>query len=444
MGSRKETWVSKFGGTSLANYRQIEKVKNIVLSDPRRKIIVVSAPGKEHGEDEKITDLLYSCHRLCASGKSFDKPFEIIRSRFLEIAEHLQVGKTVKDELQEIYERIPEETEPDYAASRGEYLNGKMFAEYIGAEFVDAQDVLFLTADGQVDETSYGKTAEAFSDPQRLYVLPGFYGTNPEGRIMCFSRGGSDISGAVAARALRADLYENWTDVSGILMADPRIVPDAKVVREITYREIRELASIGANVFHEEAIAPVRKVGIPIQIKNTNDPDAPGTSIVSYRNIDDCPVVGVSGKKPYRRVIIEKFMLNRYPDFSEMTAKLLNEAGLKSDVTISGFDAVTLYIDTKLFEDVEEIQERILVELEADACAVSEPLALIGIVGEGTAVEAGLLNQILFVLQSFGISPVSVTSGISPLSMLISVPVDQYEHTVSVLAHEAALQRSYL
>ncbi len=430
----KELWVSKFGGTSLANAKQIQKVKDIIASDERRRIVVVSAPGKEHKEDEKITDLLYQCHRLVERGESIDKPFGIIRKRFLDIAQSLQAGSQVKDELDWIYEQIPREKTPDFAASRGEYLNGLMIAELLGAQFIDASEVIGLTDDGQVDESSYERCAARFNDPHAIYVLSGFYGSDPSGKVKTFTRGGSDISGAIAARSVGADLYENWTDVSGLLTADPRIVEDAQVVRNITYREIRELASIGANVFHEEAIAPVRKAGIPIQIKNTNDPLAPGTKISSDRDVSSQPIVGVSGKMPYYRVIIEKFMLSRYPEFPAQVRELFSDMGLRSDVTLSGFDSIALYVDAKQADwDSSVTAKRIEQELEADACEITGPLALIGVVGEGIPVTAGLFEQVPAALRKSGIETVSITAGNSPLSLLVSVAEADYRKALAAL-----------
>jgi len=436
------TWVSKFGGTSLANAAQIRKVQEIIQSDKRRKIVVVSAPGKEHPEDEKITDLLYACHRLSSQGKSFDGPFEIISSRFMAIAKELHAGSFVEHELQEIRRQIPRESSPDYAASRGEYIHAKMIAELLGAVFIDAGDIIHLTRDGRVNEKSYETCAAGIADPEKTYVIPGFYGSDPEGKVKTFTRGGSDISGAIAARAAGAELYENWTDVSGILMADPRIVRDAQVVKEITYREIRELASIGANVFHEEAIAPVRKAGIPIQIKNTNAPQEPGTCILSDRNTDAQPIVGVSGKLPYRRIIIEKFMLNRYPEFAENARTLLNSLNMHSDVSITGFDAITFYVDAKQVDgDLEGLSDNICAQLEADACDISHSLALIGIVGEGIPEKKELTEQVLTAMRQSGLAAVSVTAGNSPLSMLLSVCDEVYAEALPVIVKAAASQQ---
>ncbi len=435
MQKKESLWVSKFGGTSLANVEQIRKVCSIVRDEPKRRVIVVSAPGKEHGDDEKITDLLYACHRLSAQGRSFDEPFGIIRKRFLSIAKELSIGSTIEQQLEEVYTRIPHEKLPDYAASRGEYLMASMAAELLHGVFIDAEGMVMLTDRGNVDESSYSLVEAKLNDPDTRYVIPGFYGTDSQGTIRTFSRGGSDITGAIAARALGADLYENWTDVPGICMADPRIVEDAMVLREITYREVRELASIGANVFHEEAIFPVRKAGIPIVVKNTNSPHDAGTMILSQRSIDDVPIVGVSGKLPYRRIIVEKFMLNSFPEFPSKINALLDRLSLKADVQIRGFDSVTLYINVQQQEGLaEDFVALVREELDVDACEVSQPLALIGVVGEGVAVRHDLLETILQRLKEERIPIVSVTSGNSPLSLLVTVDAVHHRQALASIA----------
>ncbi|MCK5200831.1 MAG: aspartate kinase, partial [Spirochaetales bacterium] len=300
--------VCKFGGSSVAEASQILKVKNIIESDPDRRLIIVSAPGKRNNSDEKITDLLYRCHdEVHSSGKA--ESFKIIRERYSEICKSLKIND-INDILDEVESGIESGKGPDYAASRGEYLAARMLADFLGAEFIDTADVIGLTEDGRVDESSYRKLNARINDKGR-YIIPGFYGSDSDGKIKTFSRGGSDITGAIAARSVNADVYENWTDVSGLLMADPRMVDGPALVKELTYKEIRELASIGANVFHEEAVTPVKDHDIPINIRNTNDPEAPGTMIVTRRDASEFPIVGISGKTDYRTIFVEKLMLNR-------------------------------------------------------------------------------------------------------------------------------------
>ncbi|MGM0431158.1 MAG: aspartate kinase [Spirochaetota bacterium] len=433
MKRENELWVCKFGGTSLANARQIMKVRDIVLSDERRKVVIVSAPGKEHPEDTKITDLLYRCHELASRGGDYEDTFAIIKKRFLDIAEALGVGSRIEQELDTVYSRLPKEKTPDFAASRGEYLNALMFAEYLGAEFVDTENVIILTDDGRVDDSSYEQVAGKLSDPQRMYVIPGFFGSNRQGVVKTFSRGGSDITGAIAARAVGADMYENWTDVSGIYMADPRIADEAGPVAEITYREIRELASIGANVFHEDAIAPVRRAGVPITIKNTNDPQASGTLITPERDAAKQQIVGVSGKKPYRKLVMEKFMLDRYPEVPGKLRSILQQHNVTADVVVDAFDAMVFYLAAEMAEPTaQRLKEQIVNELEADVCDVSKPLALVGIVGEGIAELPRLLEEVVGALRKKSIYP-AVIAGNTPVKMLLAVEVAAYNETVKTL-----------
>lgn len=431
--------VCKFGGSSVADAAQIRKVQRIVEEDPNRRLVVVSAPGKRSSSDEKITDLLYLCHSLAEKGESIDGPFGTIRDRYLEIAEELKIGIALEEILGEIGEKIRSGASADYAASRGEYLSGLMIADFLGAEFLDAEKVVRLTEDGQVHESSYQLVARRMQG-EGVVVMPGFYGVTPEGELKTFSRGGSDISGAIAARAVQAEVYENWTDVSGILMADPRIADNPPPIGQITYREIRELASVGASVFHEEAIAPVKSVGIPINVKNTNDPAAPGTFIVAERDTSGAPVVGVSGKKPYRKIVLEKFLLNRYPQFAAQAAEKLRDAGCPVDFELKGFDTLTLFAGGKgkTGAQWDEICRKLTGEMHADSCSVGPEVAMIGVVGEGLAGEASIVTRILGALQAASIPLEAVNYGGSPVTMLTAVPADRADQAVRALADTIA------
>lgn len=434
MSHTKEIWVSKFGGTSLANARQIMKVKDIVFADERRKVVVVSAPGKEHKEDTKVTDLLLNCHKLVEKGKPIDEPFAIIRKRILEIARELRVNEAkMQEELDAMYARLPNEKTADYAGSRGEYLNGLMIAEFFGAKFIDAEDIVRLTKDGRVDEQTYDIAGRALKSVEGRIVVPGFYGKGPDGKIKTFSRGGSDISGAIAARAVEADIYENWTDVSGIYIADPRIAANAGPVSRITYREIRELATIGASVFHEDAIAPVRTVGIPINVKNTNDPTAPGTMITAERDASKDHLVGVSGKKPFRKFVFDKFMLDRYPEVSLGIHEAVAQKQLAADVVVDAFDTLVMYVATEM-DDAEALAltKEFAANLDIDTCQVSGQMVLLGIVGEGMSEEPRLLDAVTAKLSALQIVP-EVIAGPLPVKLLISVPLAAYSAAVNAL-----------
>jgi aspartate kinase len=433
MARSSQIWVSKFGGTSLANAQQIQKVRDIVFADEQRKIVVVSAPGKEHREDIKITDLLLTCHRLVAQGNSYDEPFAVIRRRIKEIATQLQVTADMDAELDAIYARLANEKTADYAGSRGEYLNALMISEYFNATFIDAESVITLTEDGRVDESTYDLLGDAIKKVSGRVVLPGFYGKGPHGGIQTFSRGGSDITGAIAARSVNADLYENWTDVSGIYIADPRVAEKAGPVDTITYREIRELATIGASVFHEDAIAPVRSVGIPINVKNTNDPTAAGTMITATRDAQLQHLVGVSGKKPYRKLIIEKFMLDRYPETAKAIHQLIAQKKLACDVVVDAFDTMVMY----LFDDMDDAAADALVHditdhIDVDICEISEQLVLIGVVGEGMDQEPKLIESVSTALSSLQI-PVSIVSASLPIKRLFAVPLADYAPALNAI-----------
>jgi aspartate kinase len=425
--------VCKFGGSSVAEAAQIRKVKSIVEQDSSRRIIVVSAPGKRHKQDEKITDLLYACHAKVEKGESIDALFGTIRSRFLEIAQELKVSGSLEDSIAEVKETIKAGASADYAASRGEYLSGLLIAEFLGAEFVDAEKVVRLTDDGRVHEKSYQLVAQHMAE-RGLYVLPGFYGATLDGTLKTFSRGGSDISGAIAARGVHAEVYENWTDVSGILMADPRVVDNPKPIEEITYREIREMASVGANVFHEEAIAPVKSMGIPINVKNTNAPVDKGTFIVAERDIAKAAVVGVSGKKPYRKVLIEKFMLNRHPEFPYQVQQALRKTGLALDFELKGFDTLALFVGSEGDIDWNELQHTVVQNLNADSCKVDEEVAIIGVVGEGLAAHGQVVGMVLKTLKQSSIAVEALNYGGSPVTLLVGVPIAAYTRALQALA----------
>src|SRR5690606_18235266 len=265
---------------SVADHNQFLKIRKILQSNPKRRVVVPSAPGKRHGGEAKLTDLLYLCHDMAQKQLALDGPFALIRHRYLEIEKGLGLDAGMAGTLEAFRAGIENGATRDFVASRGEYLCGLLMAAFLGAEFVDPKDAIFFDATGRIDARTYEALSARMADEKKIFVVPGFYGADAKGRIKTFSRGGSDISGAIVARAVTAELYENWTDVSGLLMADPRIVENPHPLDEVSYREIRELSYMGASVFHDEAIAPVREVGIPINIRNTNRPDDPGTMIV--------------------------------------------------------------------------------------------------------------------------------------------------------------------
>ncbi len=415
--------VSKFGGSSVAEASQIRKVKNIIESNPERRIIIVSAPGKRNPEDEKITDLLYRCNDEVESG-SEAKSFSIIRERYIEICNDLGMGD-ISEILDEVESGIESGKGPDYAASRGEYLAARIFADYFNAEFIDTAGVIKLTDDGRVDESSY-QTLNKMIKGDRRYILPGFYGSNSKGGIKTFSRGGSDITGAIAARAVGADVYENWTDVSGLLMADPRLIDNPVVVEELTYKEIRELASIGANVFHEEAITPVKDYNIPINIRNTNEPEDKGTMIVTDRDSSYFPIVGISGKTGYRNIFVEKLMLNRYPGFREKFLTILKENNIFPEFESTGFDSISFLAPENQFIMIDSVTKMIKKNLNPDLVELRPSLALIGVVGSGLPEQIGVAADVFTALKSKKINVRFINYGGSDITLIVGVDIDYY------------------
>jgi aspartate kinase len=415
--------VSKFGGSSVAEASQIRKVKKIIDSNSERKIIVVSAPGKRSLSDEKITDLLYRCNDEVESGSGLQS-FKTIRERYNGICNDLGIDE-IPAILDEVESGIADGKGPDYAASRGEYLSARILSVFLGAEFIDTAEVIKLTDDGRVDETSYQALNSKIKGDGR-YIIPGFYGSDSKGDIKTFSRGGSDITGAIAARAVGAAVYENWTDVSGLLMSDPRIVDNPGVVKEVTYKEIRELASIGANVFHEEAITPVKDYNIPINIRNTNKPEDPGTMIVTARETYNSPIVGISGKTGYRNIFVEKLMLNRYTGFREKFLSILNANKIFPEFESTGFDSISFLAPENQFEMVESVIDEIKEKLNPELVELRSSLALIGVVGSGLPEQLGVAADIFTALKSKKINISFINYGGSDITLLLGVDTAHY------------------
>jgi len=415
--------VSKFGGSSVSEASQIRKVKKIIESNSKRRLIVVSAPGKRNPEDEKITDLLYKCSSEVESGLE-PKSFKIIRERYTDICNDLGLDD-ISEILDEVESGIASGKGADYAASRGEYLSARLLSVFFEAEFIDTAEVIKLTDDGRVEESSYKTLNDKITDGER-YIIPGFYGSNSKGEIKTFSRGGSDITGAIAARATNAEIYENWTDVSGLLMSDPRLVDNPGVVKELTYKEIRELASIGANVFHEEAITPIKDYNIPINIRNTNFPEADGTMIVTNRDASKSPIVGISGKTGYRNIFIEKFMLKRYKGFREKFLSILNGNSIFPEFESTGFDSISFLAPENQFEMVENVIKEVKEKLNPELIELRPSLALIGIVGSGLPEQIGVAADVLTALKSKKINVRFINYGGSDITLLVGIDSSYY------------------
>jgi aspartate kinase len=427
--------VCKFGGSSVAEAAQIRKIENIIKADPRRRFIVVSAPGKRSKRDQKVTDLLYLCHELAGAGLPIDEAFHLIRERYLEIARELGAGIDMSALLAEVQDGIIGKASRDWVASRGEYLAARLIANYLGARFVDTEKTVKIREDGRVDESTYQLLAAGLGGTgQGLFILPGFYGSTLEGQLKTFSRGGSDITGAIIARAVRAEVYENWTDVSGFLMADPRIVKKPKPMRCVTYREIRELAYMGANVFHEEAIFPVFGANIPINIRNTNAPDDPGTLIVDKRDTRDGVVIGIAGKKGFSIIFIAKLLMNKEIGFGRRLFGILEAHGISFEHAPSGIDTMSVIVaDEQLKDKTHLLLEEIQKELNPDRVEILDGYALIATVGEGMAYHPGIAGRLFAALGAAGINVRIIDQGSSEINIIVGVESKDYEAAVRAI-----------
>ncbi len=426
----------KFGGSSVADGSQITKIKAIIEADKRRRIVVVSAPGKRHAGDPKLTDLLYLCQDMAAMSTAIDEPFALIYGRFAEIAADLGLSESICVEIDQFRMELLAGCTGDYAASRGEYFSAKMIAEYLGGKFIDPAEDVIITANGTIDPETYPALATKFRE-DRLYVMAGFYGRDRFGEVKTFSRGGSDISGAVAARAAGAILYENWTDTSGILMADPRIVKDPQTITEISFREIREMAYMGASVFHDEAILPVREAAIPIRIKNTNRPEDPGTLIVSELSeatIAATELAGIAGRKDFTMINLEKSLMNKEVGFAHKLLGILHEHGVSVEQCPSSIDSISVIVeDAELQGHEPGILEEIRHRLRPDSLSLEKNLALVAVVGEGMVRTIGIAAKIFNALSKANINVRVINQGASEINIIVGVAARDYERAVRAL-----------
>ena len=431
--------VCKFGGTSMANADAMQQVKKIILSDPDRRYVVVSAPGKRNKEDIKITDTLYACYDEVVSTGKCEKHFALIRERFTSIVAELGLKLDIKAILDKTEAEIIANKSADFSASRGEYLSAIVVAEYLGYEFVDASDMVRFESSGRLNEEyTDDKVKTRLKDVERA-VIPGFYGKDYEGKIKTFSRGGSDITGSIIARGVKADLYENWTDVSGFLICDPRIVPEAKAIKQITYKELRELSYMGASVLHSEAIFPVKKAKIPIVIKNTFKPEDPGTLIVpneQYTLADNNDVItGIAGKKNFIVIVLEKSMMNSEIGFIRRVLSVLEHHGLTVEHLPSGIDTLSVIISSEqlksgdLYDIVNEIRENV----SPDFVHVIENISIIATVGHGMTRRQGTAATIFNALAEAGINIVMIDQGSSELNIIVGVENADYEKCIRTI-----------
>ncbi|BDD88275.1 aspartate kinase [Desulfofustis limnaeus] len=427
----------KFGGSSVADADQFSKVAAIVKADPRRRIIVVSAPGRRHQDEPKITDLLYLCCDMAAMGTDIGEPFGIIQSRFTEIADALRLDSAVPELLDSFRQDLETGCSRDYAASRGEYFCARLMAEYLQAEFVDPADHIVIRPNGTVVPQTYQTLAARFRDQTQRYVMAGFYGRGQDGEVKTFSRGGSDISGAIAARAAGAILYENWTDTSGILMADPRIVGTPRCIDEISFREVREMSYMGASVFHDEAILPVREAAIPICIKNTNRPHDPGTRIVprlSQQTLVSTEIAGISGKKPFTMISLEKTLMNKEVGFGYRLLGILRQYNISFEHCPSSIDSISVIIEASQLDGLEEsVLDDIRRQLAPDHLSIEHDLALLAVVGEGMARTVGIAGKLFDALARAGINVRIINQGASEINIIIGVAEHDYEAAIRAI-----------
>lgn len=427
--------VVKFGGSSLASARQFKKAGDIIRADKTRRYVIPSAPGKRDSKDEKVTDMLYACYMAASTGGSYKKILEKIKLRYNEIIDGLNLNLNLDHEFAKMEENFIAKAGSDYAASRGEYLNGMVMASYLGYEFVDAAEVIFFDDKGAFQsETTNRELSERLAHIERA-VIPGFYGARPDGTIKTFSRGGSDVTGSIVARAIHADMYENWTDVSGFLVADPRIVKDPVVIETITYRELRELAYMGASVLHEDAIFPVRKEGIPINIRNTNQPDDKGTMIVETTVKKPSHIItGIAGKKGFCSISIEKAMMNTEVGFGRKVLQVFENNNISFEHMPSGIDTMSVMVHQDEFEDHEQsVIAGIHRAVAPDSVELESDLALIAVVGRGMKATRGTAGRIFSALAHARINVKMIDQGSSELNIIIGVKNSDFEAAIKAV-----------
>lgn len=427
--------IVKFGGSSLANAQQFEKVGEIIRSDESRRYVVPSAPGKRFDGDTKVTDLLYKCYNIAVQGEDFGAVLQEIKERYYEIIRGLKLDLSLEKEFAQIEEDFKAQAGSDYAASRGEFLNGKVMAAYLGYEFVDAATVIRFDKNGNFDADKTDKLLSKRLAKCERAVIPGFYGAYEDGTVKTFSRGGSDVTGSLVAKAIKADLYENWTDVSGFLVTDPRIVKDPAVIETITYRELRELSYMGATVLHEDAIFPVRKEGIPINIKNTNRPEDKGTFIVeSTCKKPKFTITGIAGKKGFCSINIEKSMMNSEVGFGRKVLQVFEDQGISFEHIPSGIDTLTVYVHQDEFEEKEQqVIAGIHRAVQPDVVEMESDLALIAVVGRGMKSQRGTAGRIFSALAHANVNVKMIDQGSSELNIIIGVENRDFEAAVKAI-----------
>jgi len=428
--------VAKFGGSSVSEAEQFRKVKSIVDADEARKFVVISAAGKRSSGDHKMTDLLYLCHAHLTYGVPCDDIFNTIKERFVEIRNELGLNLDIESEFDALFRRLSKDMSVDELVSRGEYFTSRLMAEFLGFKFVDAADCIFFGMDGQLDKEKTYKTVKEYADKYEKLVIPGFYGSLPSGKVKVMTRGGSDITGALVAAAVDADVYENWTDVSGILMADPRIVKDPKPISSITYGELRELAFMGASVLHEESILPVKEKGIALNIRNTNRPQDDGTMILgSIENEAEAErfITGVAGRRNFDIITVRKRNMNS-SEALRRALEIFDRSHVPVEHITLGLDSFALVASAAALGDsLYDIISDIKSAVEPDDIKVQDSIALVAAVGRKMAFRPGMSGRVFTALGHNGVSIRTIAQGADELSIIVGVDNSQYETAVRIL-----------
>lgn len=431
--------VVKFGGTSLADAEHFKQVASIIKADPSRRYVVASAPGKRMGDDEKVTDMLYNCYNMIRRHEDISNYYQKIVDRYTSIIKGLGINFDITGELEYIKNAMMARSGRDFAASRGEYLNSLILAKYLGFDFIDAENVIFFKENSTFDEERTNIAMKEELSKHEYAVIPGFYGSMPNGTIKTFSRGGSDVTGSIVARACCADLYENWTDVSGFMMADPRIIKNPLPISTITYKELRELSYNGATVLHEDSIFPVQKEGIAINIRNTNHPEDEGTMIVPFteNHNSDHIITGIAGKKGFSVINIEKNHMGAEFGFAMRVFKCLDQYEIHTEHLASGIDLMSHIVpEAELNSKIDEFIPELHRVTDADNISVDTGLALVAVVGRGMKETKGTAARIFSTISNAGVNVRMIDQGASELNIVIAVYESDYEKTIKAIYEE--------
>lgn len=431
--------VVKFGGSSLADAEQFRKVMKIIKAENDRKYVIPSAPGKRFSDDIKVTDLLYRCYEAASKGEDITEIFGLIKERFNTIIADLGIELSLEKEFEAIYSAMIHKAGRDYAASRGEYLNGMILAKALGYKFINASDVIFFKEDGTLDSEKTNDVLSGVLKDYEYAVIPGFYGVMPNDTIKTFSRGGSDITGSIVARAVEADLYENWTDVNGFLMADPRVVENPHTISKVTYKELRELSYMGATVLHEDAIFPVRTAGIPINIRNTNHPEQAGTMIVASSDSYDRQrvITGVAGKHGFSVITIEKDMMNSEYGFGRRVLEVLEKKNISFEHLPSGIDTMSVVVATDVIEGKrEDIIDKLNEAVKPDTISIEDDIALIAVVGRGMKNAKGTASRVFKAIAEGDVNVRMIDQGSCESNIIIGVSEQDFKKAMNSIYRE--------